>query len=291
VFQKAFLQTLSPTLMYAQDGKSVDMPERSGDTVKWRRLSRITAQTTPLDEINDPTAIMLNKTDISATVKQYGFWTAVSEWHNFVGLGEDEKEIVNELRKARDLTIDTLCRNVLVGSASSSTCDSGTGTATLLNKTDINQVVQTMLTNNCELMSTPIKAGTGVGTLPISDAFKAIAHTAAWTTLQEVDGFVHVKNYASTSSLYPGEVGSTGMVRWCLTSNGYYDGSTYYYATILSRGAFGTIKLSGNDEPLIYKTPQECPSPLNLYGTIGTKFTYATKILDEIRIHNLRFTV
>ncbi|MFA5382060.1 MAG: N4-gp56 family major capsid protein [Candidatus Micrarchaeia archaeon] len=287
VFQKQCLKTLKPKLLYAILAEKVGMPKNAGEVVKWRRLAKFGAQTTPLNEIGEPTPLLGSKTDISASVKPYGAVVVRSKWLNMTGLGQEQQMTVDELIDARDLTVDTLSKDVLAGAASSTTCSHGTGTATFLNAEDIDAVVQALLNEDCEPPYPILKAGRGVGTTPIEQAFPVIANVKCWTKLKAVSGFVPVASYPAQTNLLPGEVGSIGMTRWCLTSNGYYDGSTYYYATVLSRGAYGNVEIDGSKEPIIRKEI----GVINPVQHIGWYMTHVSKILDEIRLHNLKFTI
>lgn len=288
VFQKQFLKTLKKELLYALLAKKVSMPQNSGTTVKWRRVADGSAQTTPLTELGEPTPILMSKTDISATVQPYGAVTLLSKWLKMTGYGSEQQEFVDKLTYIRDLTIDTLNRNVLAGAASTSTCSNATGgVATKLNATDIDAVVQTLLNSDCKPVYPIISAGTGQGTTPIEEAFPVILHTKAWTSLRNISGFVPVAQYPKQVSTLPGECGSYGFARFCLTTNGYYDGSTYYYATFLSEGAYGNVDIAGSQQPLISKEI----GVINPVQHLGWYLTHAAKILDEIRLHTLKFTV
>jgi len=287
VFQKEFLTTLKPALLYTLLARKVSMPKNAGATVKWRRVQDLLAQTTPLSEIGDPTPLLMQKTDISATVQPYGAVTIISKWLKMTGYGSEQQDAVDKLTDSKDLTFDTLNKNVLAGAASSTTCSHGTGTATQLNATDIDAVIQTLLNNDCKPPYSVVTAGTGQGTTPIENAFPVILHVKAWTTLRAVSGFIPSANYPKQTVLLPGEVGSVGMARFCLTSNGYYDGSTYYYATFLSEGAYGNVEIAGSKEPIIRKEV----GTINPVAHLGWYMTHVAKILDEIRLHNLKFTI
>ncbi len=289
VYQQQALDVLRPDLLYSLFADSVGMPKNAGTDVAWSRWSKLAAQVVPLSETGDPTPLLQSRTDIKATVQAYGFMLGLSKLLKMTGLGQEQQKKTDEIIECRNLSIDTLNRNCLVGGASVTTCSNSTdGTATHINVTDIDAVVQTLLNNDCKPPLPIISAGAGQGTSPIEEAYPVIANTKIWTTLKKVSGFIPVAEYPSRDGILPGEVGAVGKTRWCLTTNGYYDGSSYYYATFITRGAYGNVSITGSKEPLIAKDDGAIINPTTYFGTY---YTYAAKILDELRLHNLRFTV
>lgn len=291
-YQRKTLTRVIAAFIYAKWGQSVKMPQHEGDTVKWRRWTNLVAQTVPLVEGEDPTPLLLEKNDLTQVVKEYGVLTKQTSWMKFTGINSDQDEIAGVLLDNMKLTLDTLCRNVCAGTASYSTCSSGSPTTTYLNRTDIDSVVTTLVGQNTKMMTDTVVAGRGQGTSPIRAAFIALGHTNQRPRLDACSGFKHVSNYANQGDIYPDEYGSVGDTRWILSTNGYYDGSTYYHNLILGRNFFGNVKITGNsaDKPLIY-TPASTYGGLQRYSTLGWLANYACKILNDNFGHVLRSTV
>jgi len=290
VYQKQALRTLHKFIVHAGWGQNYQMPLHAGDTMKWSRWSALTAVTTPLDEVNDPNPILATRTDLSVSMKSYGAWMKLTEWLQMTGMGSTQATLATLLSKQMTLSLDTLVRDVLAGSYSYSTCSNGSGTATLPNKTDIDTIVKTLYSAGAEMITSRMGAASGQGTSPLSAAFIGIMHTNGMNRLKKVAGFTEVKNYASPGQAYPYEFGATGMVRWILTNNGYTSGDTYY-APILGQGAYGEVRMKSGSNPLIYKSPEQSPSPLNMYGTLGWKMPFASRLLNNLLIHVMRHTV
>jgi len=285
-YQKKMLDTLDPLLIYAMFGQSVAMPQHEGDTVKWRRYAKKSAATTPLTEAEDPTPVQSSKTDISAQVREYGSYEQISSWLKFTGLGSDQDAIVDRLKAQMALTIDTLCRDVVIGGASGATCSNGSPVTSYLNKTDVDTAVRTLLTEDASMITPKLKAGTGQGTSPIRDSFIALASNSLITDIENISGFKHVANYAQPGDAYPGEWGATGNVRWILSSNGYKSGSDYT-VSILAKDAYGNVQISGGQGPLIYTPADRTGSPLQRYSTVGWLRNYVARILNEVLVYNL----
>lgn len=286
--QKQALKTIDKFIVHARWGQDVTLPQNEGETMKWIRWSALTAQTTPLIETEDPNPILATRSDLSVQLQEYGAWMQLSSKLKMTGLASTQANLTERLAKQIQLTVDTLCRNVIAGGASTTTCANGSGTSTLLNKTDIDSVTKTLYSDGAETITGMVAASTGQGTSPQLPAFIGIAHTDAMIRLQNVSGFLSIKNYANTTP-YPMEWGQTGMVRWILTNNGYIaSNGTSYYATILGQGAFGNIKLRAGDKPLV-QTPGT--SPLGRWSTVGWNVWYAAKVLNELLMHNIIHTV
>lgn len=285
-FQRKFLKTLDPLLIYAKFGQDAILPQHEGDTYKWRRYAALAAATTPLDEVNDPAPSMPQKNDLSCSVRQYGGWIKTSAWRDMTGLTQDKDAMTERLSQQSRLTLDVLCREVIAGGASNTTCTNGTPTPTLLNKIDIQTVVKNLMTENATMITSRIRAGVGQGTSPIRESFICISHTNLLLDWEAVSGWKNVANYAPGGTEYPGEIGSVGNIRVILTSNA-YTSSGNYYNVIISQDAYGSLRISGGEKPLIYTPPDRTGSALQMYGMLGWKIPYACRILNDVLIHTL----
>jgi len=290
VFQKKFLKTLEGLLTYAQFAQKASMPQHMGDTYKWRRYAELAVATTPLDEVQDPAPVLPEKTDLSVSLKQYGAWLKTSAWRDMTGLTQDKAAMTKRITRQSARTLDRLARDVTAGGASNTTCSNGDPSGTYLNRTDIDTVVKNLMAENAEMITSRIKASTGVGTSPIRPAFIVIAHTLCKQDIEAVAGFKHTSTYPRGSGIYPGEIGSIGDTRWILTTEGYYSSSNYY-CLFLAEDAFGDVRIKGGDRPLIYHGPKQVNSPLEMYGTLGWKRNYACRILYDVLLHSLICTL
>lgn len=283
------LETLRASLVYGRFGEEDMIPRNAGENAIWEVFEDIADQTTPLG-YKDPTPVLPSKITIEAQIQNYGMLMPIAAWVDLTAPSSYGAKYTDIVKRNMDSTLDTLCRQTMAGAAGSLTCSNGSGTATFLNRVDIDSVVLSLLLNNVDYPLEMIPAGTGQGTSPVWPAFIGIAHTRAKTQLEAVSGFKPVSSYASPGTAMPEELGSTGNVRWLLTNKGYYDGSTYYYATILGKSAYGTVKIGNASTPLIYN-PAEKGMGLHMVSEYGWKQPYVAKILREEAIYNLKFTV
>lgn len=285
-FFKRFLRSAMPKEVHTQFGQEYSIPAGSGDTAKWRRYRNPTAQTTPIGEVNEPAAVMMTKTDLTQQLRNYGAWIKPSDWLDMTGMSADKRERTMWLGKQRGITLDTLCRNVVVAGASSTTATSGSATATDINKTDFETIITSLLGEDAEMIESPIKAGTGQGTSPIRDAFIVIAHTDLREAIESMAGFKHFTTYANYTGIYEGEWGAVGNLRFILTTNAYTSGSNYY-CVVLAMDAFGNVKLPAAEKQLIFHPASRAGGALELFSTYGWKLPYAARILNENYCHTL----
>jgi len=290
--QKKALIRVIAKFLYAQWGQQATIPKHTGATSIWSRWANLLAQTTPLTEGVDPEPIAITRTDLRATVREYGMLTKQSSWLKLTGLSSETDQITDVILDNMKLTLDTLCRDVLAGGASSTTCSNGDPTTTYLNKTDIDTVVTNLEGENARMLRPQINASTGQGTSPIREAYVAIGHTAQRPRLEAVAGFKHVSSYANQGDIMEGEFCSTGDVRWTLTTNAYVSGSNYTNMIIAS-DFFGNVKINGGsaDGPLIYTPPEATGSGLRRYSLLGWLANYVARILNDNFGHALVSTV
>lgn len=291
--QRKALIRVTAKLLYAQFGQKYKIPKNTGETAIWSRWANLLAQDTPLVEGVDPEPITIVRTDLRQKVSEYGILTKQSSWLKLTGLSIENDQITDVILDNMQLSLDTLCRNTLIGTASVSTCENGVGDVAYLNKTDIDTVVTNLEGENARMIRPQINAGAGQGTSPIRAAYIAVGHTKQRPRLEAVAGFKHISNYASQGDIMEGEYCSTNDVRWLLTTNAYYDGTTYYHNMIFAKDFFGNCQIDGGSAtgPLIYTPPDATGSGLRRYSLLGWLANYAACILNDNFGHNLRSKV
>ncbi len=293
-YQSKVLLRVIDAFIYVRFGKSDSMPQHVGDINKWRRWANPSAQTVPLIEGIDPAPILLSKTDIQVRLKEYGAYIVTSSWMTFTGLTDDESQMANILLDNMRLTIDTLTRDVASGTASQTTAANGSGTATFINKIDLDIIVTNLLSQNTRMIKGQVNAGPNQGTSPIRAAFIGICHVGQRNKLESVSGFKHVANYAKPGEIMPDEFGSTNDIRWLLTTNATRATSTTGYENLIfGQEFYGTVKIKGNsaDAPLIFTPKDRTGSPLQRFTTLGWLKNFAAEILNDNFGHVLVTTV
>ncbi len=294
-YQRMVLTRVLPAFLYNQFGLDVTMPQHEGDTTKWRRWSNLADQLTPLTEGEDPTPLLLSKTDITAILKEYGALIKTASWRDFTGLTDDNQQMANVLLDNMRSTLDSLARDVLDGTSSTTTASNGSPTGTFLNKTDIDTVVTNLEGQNSMKFKAMIPAGVKISTSPIRSAYIGIGSTDQRPRLEAVAGFKHVSSYANNTQIMEHEFGSTGDVRWLLTSKAPKDTSTpvLYSNIIMAKEFFGNVKIKGNtaDGPLVFTPADKTGSGLRRFSLLGWIQNYAARLLNDNFGHNLKSSI
>ncbi len=296
-YDRLLLKRAEPKLLHDKWADRRPLSSKKGKTIKFRRYAALSRATTPLTEGITPNGQKLSKTDLLATVSQYGDFCHITDIVDLVNEDPVLTLATEELGLQMGKTVDWLIKDVLVACASVTTATSGAeidgSTATLLNKTDIDTVVQTLMGNNADMISSLIRAGTGQGTAPIRPAFMGIAHTDLINDLELVSGFKHTAQYAGQQGIDLAEWGSTGNVRWLVSSVAHDpadDSETYYNLPIIGKHAYGIVDLSGGNAKSIIKAfgSGGTSDPLNQRATAGWKTMFVTRILNDNFMHILK---
>jgi N4-gp56 family major capsid protein len=90
------------------------------------------------------------------------------------------------------------------------------------------------------------------------------------------------------------EWGATRNVRWLLNTNGYSNGASpnVYSNFILGQESYGVVRLGAKEAEFIVKPlgASGTADPLNQRGTVGYKYPFATRILNDNWITRLTAT-
>jgi len=299
-YDRVLLKNARPKLVHTKFAQKKSLPKGNSKTVKFRRYAALSTATTQLAEGVTPTGQRLSKVDLLATVAQYGDFVHITDVVDMTNADPVLTVAAQELGDQMGRTIDEIVRDILVACASSTTASNGTGTATKLNKTDIDAVVQTLLSNDASMITELIKAGTGQGTSPIRPAYWGILHTDLIDDLEAVSGFKSTANYPAQTNVDEAEWGSTGNVRWLASSVAHALGDvadpftpgTYYYLPIIAKNAYGMVDLEAGNAKNIVKGfgSGGTSDPLNQRATSGWKAMFTARILNDNFMHVLKVT-
>jgi N4-gp56 family major capsid protein len=286
-YDRVLLKRALPLLVHDKFGQVRNIPAKSGTTVKFRRYSSLTAATTPLSEGVTPAGKQLSKTDLTATVSQYGDFVHVTDVVDLTVEDSTLTEAASLLGEQMGLTLDTLTRDILCACASIYSCASGTNskTPTNITKTDIDVVVKTLLGANAKMIAEVLKATSGVGTTPVRPAFWAVAHTDLIDTIETCTGFLHHANYPAQNDVQEGEWGSVGNVRFLVSTNA--DRTTgcpgVYRIPVIGRDAYGISRIEQGTAKNIVKGYGSggTSDPLDQRTTSGWKCWHVARILND----------
>ena len=302
-YDRKLLKKAVPRFVYQQWAQTRDIPRNNTNVIKFRKYSLLSSATTPLTEGVTPTGSQLSKTDLTATVLQYGDYVTLTDKLVFTTLDPVLSETAGVLGIQYSKTMDELCRDVLAAGttvqyASTATSRVTVGAAMKITKAEIQEAVKTLKGNEAQKITEMVNPGSGINTTPVPAAFIGIVHPNTTYDLKNIAGFIPVEQYGQRKAL-PGEVGSLDEVRFIETTQakvfaGAGASSIDVYATlILSADAYARTRISGEAVHNIVKPLGSAGSadPLNQRQTSGWKATYITTILNQAWMLRLEHAV
>ncbi len=295
-YDRLLLMTAYPQLIHTKFAQKRILPEKEGDTIVFRRYSRLSTVPVPIVDGVTPPGAALSATDIKARVDFYGNFVTIT---NQVELTVEDR-VLNEAARllAQNLgqTIDEVTRDVLASVATVVACSNGVNgsTPTELTKADIDSAVFTLLGNDAEMISDVVVGRDAFGTTPVRPAFWGYIDTALLDDLEAVSNFAHSSQYPNQQSVLESEWGTTGNVRWLYTSVGSVTSSTpaVYNNFIIGKEAYAVVHL-GSETGEFYVEPlgsAGSADPLHQRGTVGWQHPFVSRILNDSFMLNLTAT-
>lgn len=198
------------------------------------------------------------------------------------------------------LTLDTLIRNMMVATASSISCSNGTDgqTPTEITTADIKNAVRALRLGNARLMTKPIPGENRFATSPVRSSYWGFMDVTLQNDLEACADFLSAANYPNPMDALEAEWGSTNNVRWLLSTNGFSGGAStpgslpIWNSIILGQEAYGVVKLGSKEAEFIVKPlgSSGTSDPLNQRGSVGYKYPFATRLLNDNWITRLLST-
>lgn len=295
-YDRLLLMTAYPTLIHTKFAQKRMLPRKMGDTIVFRRYSRLATVPIPLVDGVTPPGATLSATDIKARVDFYGNYVMIT---NQVELTVEDR-VLNESARllAQNLgqTIDEVTRDVLASTSSVLLCSNGSNgsTPTEINKLDIDIAVKTLLGNDAEMISQVVTGIDAFGTAPIRPAFWGYMDTDLLDDLEQVSNFQPTSSYPSQQTVLEAEWGATGNVRWLYTSVGSVSSASpaVYNNFIIGKEAYAVVHL-GSESGDFYIEPlgsAGSADPLHQRGTVGWQHPFVARILNDAFMLNLMAT-
>lgn len=294
-YDRLLLLTAFPKLIHTKFAQKKILPKKNGDTVVFRRFSKLATVPIPLQDGITPPGAPLSVTDLKARADFYGNFVTFT---NQVELTV-ECSVLNEATKLLSQnmaqTIDEVTRDCLASTSSVLLCSNGknSGTPTELSKADIDAAVKTLLGNEAEMITEVIKGSNAFATTPIRPSFWGFIDTDLIDDLEAVSNFVSTANYGSQSAI-DGEWGNTGNVRWMYTSIGSVSNSTpqVYNNFILGKEAYAIVHLGAESGEFYVEQlgSAGAADPLHQRGSVGWQHPFVARILNDSYMMNLMAT-
>lgn len=301
-------------------GQSQPIPQKHTKTITWRRYESLLPAVAPLAEGIPPAGQKLTKTDVTATLEQYGdkveYTDVIQDTHEdpilneMIDLcGEEAAETVERVR----LSILKAGTNVFyAGGVASRAYVNSPPT-----RGDFRKINRSFYRNKAQYISSIVKASAMVSTEPVAPAFFALAHTDLGPDLLGMTGFVEMIKYANSDKARPGEIGKCEEIRfistpliepWQAAATSASANTTYLSATaipstasysdvypilIFAKNAYGIVPLQGKNvvTPMVWNPGKPTPSdPLGQIGFVSWKIWQTVARLNELWMARLECT-
>lgn len=312
-YDRKLLRRALPRLVHLRVAQRRPLAMRNGNTMMFRRLEALALATAALVEGVPPTGKALSKTDISATIQQFGDYVTLTDLVQATvehPLLQDANRLLGE-QSAQ--TLDVLARdvwvagtNVLFGGAAASRA-ALTTTTHKIDTTVLDRAVRFLNQQNASRFTEMISASVKINTFPIRPAFWAITHPDILFTLQTLAGWIPVEQYAAMGPVLEAEVGAYKDVRFLTSTNAkvYLEGggalvgdvqgvtnADVYVTLIMGMDAVGAVPLDGMSlQNIIKPIGSGGPAdPLNQIGTSGWKHTGTRVRLNEFFMTRIETT-
>jgi len=301
-YDRLLLERALPLLVHDKFGQRRPLPKNNSDTIKFRRYNALTPNTTPLTEGTTPNGQQLSKTDITATIAEYGDYVTITDKVSLVNVEPVLTEAAELLGEQAGQSLDIIYRDVLVAGTNVIYSNGAARTAinTLISAAILDKAIVTLNAANAKPFTSVIAGTDRHNTTPIPAAFWAIVHPHLWKDLKDIPGWIPVQKYPKPESAIDGEIGAYENIRFVSSTQAKYwpdagankvsghrstSGSKedVYCILILGQNAYGITDLQGEGLKFIVKPFGSAGSadPLDQRATSGWKAWTTAKILND----------
>ena len=216
-YEKRLLDQAEPLLVHDQFGDKYPIPANNGKTIEFRKYESLPKATEPLTEGVTPNAQALTVTPMTATVKQYGGWAAITDVLQLTAIDNNITQATKVLASQAGRTLDTVTRNEIqqgnqVIYAPQKKAD-GTSAEVLS---------RYALDGTCKMTSELVaKAATQLKKMnapTFEGKYVCIIHPSVAFDLRQDPAWVAAHQYAAATELFSGEIGELHGVRFVETT-------------------------------------------------------------------------
>ena len=298
-FSYKLLSVPVPSMIHKIPAMLKRMPRNGGTTLRFRRYNPLDTAMVPLGNSGiNPPAQQLSAVDIDAKMSFYGTHVSINEQVTL----QSQDPVLNEAAKRLGVSLrqteDQLTRDMLASTASFINCTGGVNgdNPTEMTRSDVDEVVRTLLGNDAYTIMDNIEGDDKFGTAPVRDAYFALCSTALTGDMDLVGGFIHKNQYPAPMEALRSEWGAIGNLRFLVSSIGSKTdnasnlGADVYNIFCVGMEAYACVEQDGYSAQFIYRPPIY-DSALALNSTVGCKFAEVPRILNDLWVLNLRATL
>ena len=286
-YEKRLIDQAEPALVHDQFGDPYPIPANGGKNIEFRKYDSLPKATTPLTEGVTPDGQALNVTTITSDLHQYGGWTPLTDVLQMTAIDNNVVQATRVLASQAGRTMDSITRDVLAGGTNVLYAPKQNADGT---ETEVKSRKE--LDKTCTL--TPklfFRAAAQLGAMnadPIGDSYIAIIHPYAAYDLKTCREFIEAHKYADPETMYRGEIGKLGNIRFVETSEAKIwkdttcpSGLAVFGTLVLGAHAYGVTELEGGGLEHIVKQLGYGDDPLNQRASVGWKGMRAAERLVE----------
>jgi N4-gp56 family major capsid protein len=291
-YDRLLLERALPNLVHTQFGQKRNIPPRGGKSIEFRRMERITINTTALTEGTNPTETVATYSAVSCTISQYGMYSKVSDLLDMQAFDPVIADYAENYAEVAGDVVDRICRDVITGGTTIQYAGTrvtlgsatGVGSGDFLDSAEIREAVSTLKRNNAK---------------PVVDGkYIMIIHPDVTRDLfadpNVVDAFKDAGDRGANNPLFTGILGDYMGVRFVETTNAKvqsslgYAGADVYNCLIVGKNAYGVTELDAQQMRMIVKSKAEEGGPLEMYSTVGWKTAFTSCILNNDFMVNVK---
>ena len=227
-----------PNLVHDQFGQKHPIPANGGKTINFRKFVPFSKASKPLTEGVTPAGGSLSVTDVTAEVAQYGYYVTLSDMLVLTAVDNTLVETTKLLGSQAGSTLDTVTREVL-----------NSGTSVMYAG---GVEAREALDENCKLTVDDIFRAARMlksqNAPKIDGGYVAIIHPDVAYDLMRDSEWIDVNKYANAETIYEGEIGKLGGVRFVESTEAKVFTAPYLYGTKreMQSGGFNTEGMLSN---------------------------------------------
>ena len=283
-----------------------DLPQKSGQTIQWRRYHNIDTGLNPILGDENPSATKISWTDFTSTLYRFGGVADIPEHMQL--LHEDDLVMVASNLLSYDMyrKLETLAYNTVKAGSNAIYANgaaSRSAITSVMTENDLEYAISILEENNAEEITELVTSSPDYLTYPIQPSYVGYGHSNIAPVIRNMNSFVGVEHYAGQTAIMPGEIGTIANKIRVVCSNialpwegvggdpstngvrGLSSSAHVYPFCIFAKDSFAVSKLSGmNSTRVMIKPPAsngDSFDKLGLKGHIGYKTWFGSTILQN----------
>lgn len=211
------IEVASAKLVHDQFGQKHPIPKNGGKRIEFRKYQPLPKLLTPLQEGVTPDGQKMDMATVTAEVKQYGGYIALSDWLELTHIDNTMVQATKLIGSQAGRTLDTITREIINAGTSVQYGDSLNlnGRHLLSGGNETDEDNHYLSVKAIQLATRYLKTQNAN---PIDDSFVAIIHPDIAFDIMNDKRWIDVKQYSDPEGIYEGEIGKIAGVRFVETT-------------------------------------------------------------------------